>query len=155
MTTITGLEKLRPLLLGLTEQMMDLSPVMQEIAEIGDSSIQQNFRVGGRFGSGEFGGGTQRWPESERARTEGGRTLLDTAHLSASVTSSVSGNSVSWGTNLVYAATMQFGRKKDGGTSDPDGDGFVIPPRPFVVLQDIDIEDMIDVVLGYYSGLIG
>lgn len=154
MNEITGLDKLTSLLSDLSELMTDTRPVMSEIAEIGLSSFQQNFQLGGRFGSGEFGGGSQRWPVSERAAREGGRTLLDTALFANSITAQINGSTVTWGTNLVYAATMHFGRRAGAGQEDPDNDGFIIPPRPVLVLQQIDIEDMMDAVTDHYGKML-
>jgi phage gpG-like protein len=155
MNEIQGLDKLTSLLADLSARMADVSPVMDEIVEIGLSSFQQNFQLGGRFGSSPFGGGAARWPVSGRAARQGGRTLLDTAHLASSITAEITGTTVTWGTNDVRGATHQFGRRNAPGGADPDGDGFAIPPRPFLVLQDIDIEDMIDALIDYYSKVIG
>lgn len=50
------------------------------------------------------------WTPSRRAKAEGGQTLRDTSRLRNSISWAASGDSVRWGTNVIYAKTHQFGR---------------------------------------------
>ena len=51
--------------------------------------------------------------ESERAKNEGGKTLVDFGHLRDSYTYQVflSGDGLEWGSDMIYAAIHQFGGK--------------------------------------------
>jgi phage virion morphogenesis protein len=49
------------------------------------------------------------WPPSIRALTEGGRTLVDSAHLRNSITHEADDHGVAVGTNVPYAAPNFFG----------------------------------------------
>lgn len=53
----------------------------------------------------------QAWKPSERARREGGRTLLDHGHLRDSITYVATNDRLEVGTNAVYAPIHQFGGK--------------------------------------------
>ncbi|MBA3027448.1 MAG: hypothetical protein FP814_09765 [Desulfobacterium sp.] len=126
----------------------DLTPVLQEIGEIVRSSVERNFAAGGR----------PKWPQSNRVKESGGQTLSDTARLKRSFSVSVGTDSVTVGTNVVYAGVQQFGAKKGSfGTVTfavkaherkgrpvvahkrtaalPWGD---IPARPFLMIQHED-----------------
>lgn len=64
-------------------------------------------------------------------RGSGARILADRGLLKASVTSNavrqISAQRIEYGTNLIYAATHQYGRGR-------------IPARPFLKWQDADLE---------------
>jgi len=113
-------------------------------------SISKTFKAGGR---------PVRWKPSKRARLTGGRTLIDTARLLRSITMKAAAKSVTWGTNVKYAAMHQLGGKVAGRTIfpkrakalrwiGPDGSvrfakkvtipAFNMPARPFLVIQDAD-----------------
>lgn len=49
------------------------------------------------------------WQQSERAKRDGGKTLIDSSQLRSSITHRVSGKRVEVGTNKVYAGVHQFG----------------------------------------------
>lgn len=82
----------------------DLTPVMQEIGTYMVDSTQDRFR------SNVSPSGVA-WDQSERAKAESGRTLLDRGHLRDSITYDASNTRVDVGTNMVYAAIHQFGGK--------------------------------------------
>lgn len=99
----------------------------------------------------------QRWPESRRARVQGGQTLVDTSRLRDSITHRASDDGVEVGTNVVYAAIHQFGgriepkakpklvfRLADGGWARVDH--VDMPARPFLGVDHHDrgaIEDAV------------
>lgn len=51
----------------------------------------------------------KRWPQSYRARVEGGRTLSDTARLRNSLSIRSTSSEVRVGTNVIYAPVHQYG----------------------------------------------
>ena len=90
-----------------------------------------------------------KWEQSERAKAEGGKTLLDHGHLRDSIHTVVGVDTVEIGTNLVYAAIHQFGgttkahviKARAGGVLAWGGGKFaksvnhpgsVIPARPYL-----------------------
>lgn len=134
---------------------IDYTPILRNIRQIIDTSIQRNFQVGGRFGEGTlfgnpFGGGSKRWQVSAAARKRRGQTLRKTGQLAASIRVEVRQQDgkivVVVGSNKNYAATMHYGRKRGEG-------GAYLPPRPYLVLQDEDIELIRTMLQRYISNL--
>lgn len=102
--------------------------------------------VGERFEEGR-GPGRQPWPQSLRARLQGGQTLVDSNRLASSVTHRASARGVEHGTNVIYAAIHQFGgtieAKSAGRLAFRLADGtflrpreVTIPARPFLGIDD-------------------
>lgn len=103
------------------------------------------------------------WPVSFRAKTEGGKTLLDTTDLSESLTWRASAREVEIGSNLIYAAIHQF-----GGDIVPVSAGALtfrlangqmvtcgkvtIPARPYLGVSDEDEVILTDLALTYLAG---
>lgn len=148
---------------------LDLSPVLGELGEIIVESVKRNFDVGGRVGTGYLGGGSGRWIPSLRATlTGGGKTLVDTGRLRDSVGYTLSGkNTLSVGTNVVYAAIHHFGGVIAPKTAPalvfrlPGKLGVrrvrtsvTIPARPFLVLQNEDLSDMVGVIAEHYAAIV-
>lgn len=80
----------------------DLRPALDEIGQRLAASTLRRFET-------ERDPEGRPWPPSARAKAEGGQTLSDTGRLRASITHVVGRDSVSVGTNVVYAAIHQFG----------------------------------------------
>ena len=108
---------------------IDFSPIFPQIIEIVEDSIDLNFSEGGRFGGGEWGGGTTQWIPSQRALRQGrvvkgifkeGMTLADTSHLRDSIRVNISQQGtmivIMIGSNLDYAAIHQYGGDITHGT---------------------------------------
>ncbi len=111
----------------------DLASVLRKIGDMGKVSVIRNFAEGGR---------PTKWKPSIRVLLHGGRTLIDTGRLLASIGWAepvITPKSVSFGTNVRYAPFHQYGTWK-------------LPPRPFMLLQDQDIEDIREVVREYLMG---
>lgn len=152
------------------------SDVMAEIREIIDSSIQENFSVGGRYGTdNEMGGGTERWEPSQRVKREGGQTLLVEARMRKEARVRVDDDSIVIGSGVIYGGIHHVGGtikhpggtpyamiggratflRKDGGY--PQGTKFTaahdipIPARPWAVVQNDDLEEINDVVVEHYK----
>lgn len=49
-----------------------------------------------------FGGGSEHWQPSSRAKRDGSMTWLDTARLASSITYRVDGSTLTMGTNVIY-----------------------------------------------------
>ena len=140
----------------------DFTPALEEIGEQMVASITTNFLVGGR---------PEKWPPlslatlfarvggvkrafkakfhkrreysvdglKERARSvmTAAKPLIDTGRLMKSITYKLRGrHGVAVGTNVVYGAIHQFGGKAGRGHS------VTIPARPFLVVQDEDLQEI-------------
>ena len=160
-------------------------PILPIIKNIIVNSIEENFNQGGRFGSGPFGGGETRWRKSKRAIKQAGQTLQDTGRLAASIRVNVKADqgkiNIEIGSNLTYAAIHQFGGdiNHPGGTPYISlGNGLVrfvkketasklgiekktkphiirMPARPFLVLQDEDIDRINQTMVEYLAKVFG
>jgi len=130
----------------------DLHRVMGEIALIIKSSIDENFNVGGRYGSGPYGGGSERWPLSHRVREEGGITLTDTAHLKASIVVVPTPRGVVVSSAREDFPTHHFGDRREIWGGPMIG---IFPPRPIAVVQDEDIEEIQEVISRNAEKIIG
>jgi len=128
----------------------NLSAPLNACGEILLSSIESNFEAEGRFSEvGSWRGGNSRWADlSERTKEARarvgkwpGKTLqMSAGGLAASISKTVQGNTLTVGTNKAYAAIHQFGGQAGRGRR------VTIPARPFLVIQDEDVEDMMDVL---------
>ena len=148
--------------------LQNLGPPLEATKELLLTSVRDNFAQGGR---------PQPWAPLRRSRRRGSLgsaiPLNDTGVLRASIAGEVSGNTVTIGTNLAYAAIHNFG----GTVSIPEivarpghalrwigDDGqpvfarrvrahtVVIPQREFLVIQDQDITDIVEVFQKYITG---
>ncbi len=137
--------EMKQLLRSLSRKMSNMRPLMSELGEIAISSIEKNFEVGGRYSSPEsWRGGSRKWkplaaPTIKQRAKKGywpGKILQRVGQLAASISKKVSRDSVSVGTNKIYAAIQQFGGKAGRGHK------VTIPARPYIVIQDEDITEM-------------
>lgn len=148
--TIKDME-IKTALKGLSTRLSRPRKALKECGLVGLRSISKTFKAGGR---------PIRWKPSKRAILTGkGKTLIKTARLMRSITMKVAAKSVTWGTNVKYAAIHQLGgpiparvilpkRAKALRWIDKSGNvrfakkvsipGFDMPARPFLVIQDSD-----------------
>jgi len=108
-----------------------------------------------RFKKGEGPDG-KKWPESYRAKEEGGQTLVDTRHFENSFSYRESPDRVDVGTNWPYAKVHQQGMtikaKRRRALKFKVGDQFVvkravkIPARPVLGLNDDDQKEIREIV---------
>lgn len=97
----TGLDELNVTLGRVIDRSRDLLPAYREIGALLGSSIQENFRSGGR---------PNRWKQSGRARKQHGQTLLDTGRLMREESSPrVTPEGITFGSILPYARIHQEG----------------------------------------------
>lgn len=133
-----------PLLDRLAAHLSDMTPVMQDLGEL---LVQQ---TKDRFPTGTAPDGTA-WAAKSTATLATYRRRKDRAdprplfgpsgRLSSEIFHQANAGSVEWGSNLIYAAVMQFGAEKgafgaaSNGASIPWGS---IPARPYIGLSEED-----------------
>lgn len=135
----------------------DLTAPLNTIGEIILSSVEENFAREGRFESaGSWRGGNTRWADlaastkaarAKQGKWPGQKLQMSQGGLAASISKVVKGNAVTVGTNKAYGAIHQFGGQAGRGRK------VTIPARPFLVVQDEDVEDIMDVLDKYISKL--
>jgi phage gpG-like protein len=108
-----------------------INKAMSVVPDIVSESIQRNFEEGGRYGGGKAGGGTEKWEPSKRVKRYGGKTLVNTGRLRNSIGVIVS--NVQNGISVKMEAGVEYGAIHQSG-------GRRTPRRPFLVIQDEDIE---------------
>ena len=127
----------------------DMTPVMKELAALGENQTRMRFRI-------ETGPDGQRWKPSLRVQAAGGRTLVRDGHLLGSLSSRGNSDSAEWGVNRIYARIHQEGgvirakgakplRFKVGGLWRSK-QSVVIPARPYLGVNDDDRAAMLDVL---------
>ena len=148
---------------GMQHRLTHLAPVLEDVRERMEKSIDRNFSAGGR---------PTAWLISQRARRENGKTLQDHGHLRSSITGRVEGTSVVLGTNVVYARIHQLGgtvqvpeirpkhakalRFTIGGKTvfarRVRAHAVHMPARPFLVAQEADIAYIRRAIQDYIAG---
>lgn len=98
----------------------------------------------------------KRWKTSIRAASEGGKTLIQTAQLRNSIRVKSDASGLAVGTNLVYAATHQFGDERtirakkakalrfrvNGQWISKQQVRVKIPARPYLGLSEDDLQEL-------------
>ena len=115
-------------------------PAMRIIGETVAASIQRNFETGGRPT------GWQPLSEATRAVKKGGSILVAKGFaggLLGSIHAEPEEHVVYVGTDKVYGAIHQFGGQAGRGRK------VTIPARPFLMVQDEDVEEIVE-LLGDY-----
>lgn len=158
--TTTGALDIQRRLGGLVLAFGDLTPLMEGFGSTLESGTLD------RFDSESAPDGSA-WKPSLRARTEGGKTLTDSAQLRGSITSQAGSDHVEVGTNKIYAGVHQFGAtiraKSSAGLRFqlPGGLGFrrvmevEIPARPFLGLSSDDEAELLAQAEDYAAAAIG
>lgn len=102
----------------------------------GELESQTKRRLSDEEKTGPDGGKWADWSESyAKTRHEGQSLLQGEGHLQDSVQFAVRAAEVELGSNLIYAATHQFGRPDDG-----------IPARPYLGINDDDRRELEELV---------
>jgi phage virion morphogenesis protein len=140
----------------LADRAEDKRPLMEEIGAALLLSTQMRFES-------ETGSDGNPWPQSLRAKLEGGKTLRDTGRLVQSLTFTASSDLVEVGTNVTYAEVHQFGAtitaKTARGLRFRIGDQWVtkksvtIPARPFLGIDDDDRDEIAAITAGWLDRL--
>src|SRR6478672_5717323 len=92
---------LQSVLSGLREVVPNLHEPLEAIGAVLVANTMTRFETG-------KGPGGVAWVPSLAAKLRGGQTLVETGRLRSSFTSQVTGDTVDWGMNVVYAAVHQF-----------------------------------------------
>lgn len=137
------------------EKLDDMTSIMGLIGEIVQSSVERNFEVGGRYKEpGSYDGGPNKWVDlaegTKKARARRGHwpgpILQDTGRLAASFHYNAHEDSVEVGTNVEYAAIHEFGGTIQRTSKKGKGYSIRIPARPFLVVQDEDLDEIVSAV---------
>ena len=117
------------------DRMADATPVLQQFGVQMLRSIEQTFQAGGRpRGWAPWATSTRR--ALERKRKGGNRILIDSGRLKNSIAARVEGTPpiLRVGSNVIYSRIHQLGGAAGRGHKS------LIPARPFLVVQDEDME---------------
>lgn len=116
-------------LIGQLRRRGDLRPALEDIGQVLVTSADLAFRNE----SDPWGRPWQPLSPVTLLRRRGttAQILRDTGRLANSVNAQVTGSRVKAGTDVIYAATHQFGRRDNRMYNTPRGRPAPIPPRPF------------------------
>ena len=102
----------------IANKLNDPQPIMEKLGAMAANEVRRNFTVGGRYFSPENPiGGENKWKplskttiEIKKSQGNGGpyTILKDTGRLSSSIVSKATKDTVTVGTNMVYAALHQL-----------------------------------------------
>ncbi|MBF0401965.1 MAG: phage virion morphogenesis protein [Magnetococcales bacterium] len=123
----------------------DMSTPFQEIATVMQYAVEENFLQEGRPSWVPLAEATI----AEREKKHPGSTmkiLQDSGRLATSITSASDAFSAQISTDTIYAAIHNFGGPAGRGRS------VTIPARPFMVLLDDDLEEIIDILERHLAG---
>lgn len=118
------------LLLQLINSIEDLSPVIPAMGELLVGSVLENFDKGGR---------PNKWKQSERARKEGGQTLVDDKNMM---------NSTHWDADGDSALVVGLSDEKAVWHDSPSKKSNN-PQRKILMIQDEDYDDIGDLLAGH------
>lgn len=147
---------------GDTDQLLERLKSMQNVDKAGVmNAIAEGLRTSAveRFRSEESPDG-HKWEPSIRAQQKGGKTLTKTTALKTSIKSQADESGLAVGTNLVYAATHQYGDERTIRAKNSKylrfqiGDRWVsvpsvrvnIPARPFLGISEQDNREIQDIL---------
>lgn len=144
---VDGLEGLSAALARMNALGERPKPIWDAIGNYGESTTRLRFARG-------RGPDGKPWLPSIRVKNQGGQTLVLKARLMRSMTHSADNQGASWGTNVKYASTHQFGaviKAKSAGALrfKIPGAGFVsvkavkIAARPFLGVNETDGREML------------
>jgi phage virion morphogenesis protein len=139
----------------------DLTPLMERIGAVLESSVNERFLTG-------IGPDGEAWTPSHRAREVGGATLVDSTRLRDNIETKAGQREVEIGSNVPYAATHQFGaliepRDKTDAAAKlafflPNGqfimvDQVEIPARPFLGIDARDEVEITEAAEAWFGAL--
>ncbi len=124
---------------GMIARGEDMSPAMDTIGGMLVASTQRRFELGA-------GPDQVPWKVSERAKREGGRTLIDSNRLWLSITHDFGPDWVEAGSNVVYAAIHQRGGRAGRGHA------VELPPRPFLGVDREDAAEIPNILADHVIG---
>lgn len=93
------------------------------------------------------------WKKSIRAQRDGGKTLTISRGLATSIHVESSAKGVEVGTNLIYAATHQFGDRNRTIRTGNNGVAHIdIPARPYMGITDEDMQEITHIIEDAVTG---
>ena len=129
----------------LDRAVLNTRPFFEEVGEIVKTSVVRNFEVGGRYSAvGSWRGGPRTWLPT--VAVTGRKILIDKGLLMGSINWRAGLDSVEIGSNLVYAAIHNFGGQAGRNRS------VTIPGRPYLVVQEEDIEQILQAADNHILG---
>lgn len=137
---LEGLPALNSRVSRLLAGLKNPEPLLRELAAEGEAQTRRRMEFEKR---GPDGTPWPEWSPGYAATRHGGQSLLDaTGALIQSITAFADRQTAGWGTNVIYAATHQFGR---GG----------IPARPFLGVSDEDERAFLDIAERWIDRMLG
>jgi phage virion morphogenesis protein len=115
---------------------------MEEIGEMLTSSTVE------RFSTSTAPDGTK-WPVSQRAENEGGKTLVNKGRLRGSIGYEASPDQIVVGSNVVYARIHQLGGETGRGHA------VTLPERPYIGISEDDIDEARAILSDHLIGVLG
>lgn len=137
----------------LVDRATNMEPVYRDISEYGFESTRQRIENGGPAPNGDPWAPLS--PVTRERKTKNkDKLLVYYGRLLGSIHPQPSANEAAWGTNVVYAAAMQFGMPKGYAGQDkrghpiPWGD---IPARPFLGISEADRAEILAILNDWFS----
>lgn len=145
-------DSLTPALARLTGGLSDMTPVMQDLGEYFVRSTKERFPTG-KAPDGTAWAAKSPVTLARYKKTGGGTRPLfgPSGMLSRTIAYEASKTEVAWGSNMIYAAMMQFGGTR---AQWPHLWGN-IPARPFLGVSAADEPKALGILEAYISGLAG
>lgn len=153
-------DTLTPALRRAAEALEDLTPLMQDIGELMVERTQDNFKTGTAPDGTPWAPRGQITLDAYAARGDtpkGGPLVGVTQALSRHIFAEPDAAGVSWGSNMIYSAVMQFGAAQGAfGTTARGGPipWGTIPPRPFVGVGPEDESAILVAIEDYFQSLL-
>lgn len=147
-------DELTPALTRLSEGLDDMTPLMQDLGELLVASTQDRMLRAEQPDGAPFDmrAATTLAYYAARGFRFGAQPLNKSGEMRQSLAYEADSHSVSWGSNAIQAAVMQFGAKKGAfGKNVPWGD---IPARPFLGVSAEDRTNIIEEIDEWLESLV-
>ncbi|MBF0192275.1 MAG: phage virion morphogenesis protein [Magnetococcales bacterium] len=137
-------EELQEALSKLADRCRNLTPCLKDIGENLVRSTDQRFDAFVAPDGTRWEDNAPLTEEKKKGRFGEGKILTDSGRLRRSITYSTAYGGLLVGTDVIYAATHQFGGETPQGKK--------IPARPFLGLSDRDKDSALEIIAEYLSG---
>lgn len=153
-------DTLRPALAEAQRALADLTPLMQEVGDLMVYRTEENFTAGTAPDGTAWAPRSQTTLDAYAARgkmPQGGPLVGVSKMLSEQISYEADPTGVDWGSNMIYAAVMQFGAaqgafgKTSRGGPIPWGD---IPARPYLGVGPEDETAILETIEDYLQGIV-
>lgn len=154
-----NLSQAEALFAALDAALTDMTPVMNDLGELLTTSTKERFPTGTAPDGSKWAPKSQttlnRYGAKKSNRVDVRPLFGPTGLLSQQIFSEASATEVSWGSNLIYSAVMQFGAGKGAFGSMANGAPIPwgnIPARPFIGVSAKDEANIIATLEDWLSG---